>query len=282
MEGLRHIGLHVKKPKIILAESPLSAIAFFLGSNRAWAYRQWNDKQVKLMTDSLRVHPVLDPTNILIHGNYLANLTSSTEETITKAIIKIKVELETMDLLGLHHYVHHPGTLNKGDRQVQLQKYMDNLIGCMTESKCNVLIENMASHTRLGSTISDLQWMMEHIPSNPQVDPRRVCLCLDTAHSWGAGWPMDQWGPLKRDLKTRGIWKNVKGIHLNGSKAQWNSGRDLHKNVMSLGDQIPQTFWDEFLRDGDVHGLPCITETKEPEVMVYRQKLIDFSKNNNK
>lgn len=92
------------------------------------------------------------------------------------------------------------------------------------------LLENMAAGGNvLGSTFEDLRDMIEGVESK-----HRVGVCLDTAHSFAAGYDLRSPEAFKKTLEefdsTVGL-KYLRALHLNDSKAPFDARRDLHANI---------------------------------------------------
>lgn len=93
-------------------------------------------------------------------------------------------------------------------------------------------------------------------------DKSRVRVCLDTCHTFAAGYDlrtpetyaatMDEFG------KTVGF-EYLAGIHLNDSKAKLGGNKDLHENI-GLGE-IGLTGFRELVRDPRMTGIPMVLET---------------------
>ena len=76
---MQNYGLHVKIPRKsgILKDTPLTALAFFLGPPQGWECSNWDDKIVKNFRTSLEVCPNLSSNKIAVHGCYLINPAST-------------------------------------------------------------------------------------------------------------------------------------------------------------------------------------------------------------
>jgi AP endonuclease-1 len=109
----------------------------------------------------------------------------------------------------------------------------------------------------IGATFEDLADIIAQID-----DKERVGVCLDTCHSFTAGYdlrtPEAFHETMDRFEKVIGL-KYLKALHMNDSKAPFNSGRDLHANIGTgfLGLRA----FHNIMNDPRLWGLPMVLET---------------------
>ena len=252
---MENYGLHVEIPRKngILKNTPLTAIAFFVGSPQGWNISNWNTDIVKKFTTSLSECPNLSSNKIVVHGCYLINPASIKEEIKIKSEKRFLEEVKICDILGAGNYVFHPGS-NK-DTQKSLQYTVDLInLGLRETKNVNILVENMTKTNTLCQTWQEVEWIIKHV-NNP-----RVGSCLDTAHCWGAGAKKGMFMDTLLDDYDRivGI-DTLKAIHLNDSKVEYGSNIDRHEDI--LKGKIPHSFWDSFIFDKRVKTIPAILET---------------------
>jgi AP endonuclease-1 len=93
-------------------------------------------------------------------------------------------------------------------------------------------------------------------------DKTRVRVCLDTCHTFAAGYDLRTPEAYKETMdefaKVVGF-EYLAGIHLNDSKAPLGGNRDLHENI-GLGE-IGLTGFRELVRDPRMAGIPMVLET---------------------
>jgi deoxyribonuclease-4 len=96
--------------------------------------------------------------------------------------------------------------------------------------RSKVVIENVAGgDRRIGGRFEELRSLLEEIG-----DPARTGLCLDTAHTFGAGYPIHTASGLEDTLAE---WDKVLGFgrlelfHFNDSGAGLGSHRDIHEHL---------------------------------------------------
>lgn len=93
-------------------------------------------------------------------------------------------------------------------------------------------------------------------------DKTRVRVCLDTCHTFAAGYDLRTTESYKETMeefsKTVGF-EYLAGIHLNDSKAPLGGNKDLHENI-GLGE-IGLSGFRELVRDPRMAGIPIVLET---------------------
>jgi AP endonuclease-1 len=109
----------------------------------------------------------------------------------------------------------------------------------------------------IGSTFEDLRDIIALIK-----DKSRVGVCIDTCHTFAAGYPLDPPTKFRETIdsfdKIVGI-NYLKALHLNDSKAPLASHRDLHQNI-GLGFLGLRTFH-SVMNEPRFEGLPLVLET---------------------
>jgi deoxyribonuclease-4 len=95
-----------------------------------------------------------------------------------------------------------------------------------------------------------------------QVDDGRLGLCLDTAHLFAAGVPLDVAAgvrSLSEDLRGRGLSRRLALVHANDSAFERGAHRDRHADI---GDgMIGQAGWRALANDPLLGSVPWILET---------------------
>ena len=98
-------------------------------------------------------------------------------------------------------------------------------------------------------------------------DQRRVGICLDTAHTFAAGFDIRTPDGLKRTLDDfdRIVgFKYLRGMHLNDSKAAFDSHVDRHE---SLGKgHLGWMPFQQIMKDSRFANMPLIIETPDEDL----------------
>ena len=107
-----------------------------------------------------------------------------------------------------------------------------------------------------GKSGSDLEHVKDLIE---RVGSPRLGWCFDTCHGHAAGYMLAMDDKNALDEITRlGLWKDLRCVHVNDSKDDFDSGRDRHENI---GDgNLDKDDLKAFLADKNVRKLPLILE----------------------
>ena len=109
----------------------------------------------------------------------------------------------------------------------------------------------------IGSTFEDLRDIIVQVE-----DKSRIGVCLDTCHVFAAGYDLRTPTAFRKTFddfdKIVGL-KYLRALHLNDSKAPFNSHRDLHQNI-GLGFLGLRAFHN-VMNEPRLEGLPMVLET---------------------
>ena len=251
---MQFYGPHISIPKKGEIPQQLTACAFFLASPRTWRTPSWDSKSIIKFKQSVEEHKDLSFENIVVHSCYLINPCSKNTNVRRKSKIRFIKEINLCDTLNVKNYVFHPGVLK--DTQKGLQYTLDLINDATSDTKnVTILIENMTGTNKLCQTWQEVEWLLKRVNNK-----KRVGVCLDTAHCWGAGESKGMCMDTLLDDYDKIIgMKHLKAIHLNDSKVAYGSNKDRHEDI--LKGKIPKTFWKPFLMDKRIKKIPGILET---------------------
>lgn len=245
---MEHYGCHVSKPKIIDPESPLTAIAWFLGAPQRWYLKPLKDAEAVKIKQGLIRHPLLRLSDVVIHACYLINLASTDVNILAKSRKRFREELTECNRMGVLNYVLHPGSARDAKRYDRLKQELREGLDEVGGDVC-VLVENMTGGNLL---CSDLKSCSEVANSH-----ERIKVCIDTAHAWGEGWP-DMEHLWDQVLSVVGLNK-LGAIHLNDSKVVHGKKKDAHENLFQ--GHVPREWIKAWIRDSRLRNVPVIMET---------------------
>ena len=157
---MENYGLHVEIPrKGVIKDTPLTAMAFFVGPPQAWKMSKWDAPMIDIFKRSLEECPNLSSNKIVVHGCYLINPASLKEDVKIKSQQRFLEEVKVCDLLNAGNYVFHPGT-NK-DTHKSLQNTVDLINAGLCHTKnVNILVENMTKTNTLCQTWQEVEWVL--------------------------------------------------------------------------------------------------------------------------
>ena len=202
---------------------------------------------------------------LVIHDNYLINLASADPEIRRKSVSAFRRELQRALALGADYLVAHPGSAKGSSASVAVKTCIESLkeaAGGISLERLMVLIENTAGQ---GSVIGrSFEEVAEIIAGAGRELP--VGACIDTAHSFAAGYSVHTIAGLPKTLKqlekTVGLRK-VRIIHANDSKAAFDSHVDRHEHIGK--GQIGAAAFGRIVRHPQLRDIPFICETPVDE-----------------
>jgi deoxyribonuclease-4 len=202
------------------------------------------------------------PQQVLPHAGYLINLANPDEAAHAKALDSFVGEIQRCADLGLTLLNLHPGShLRKLEPLAACARVAESVNEALRRTRgVTVVIENTAGQGAcLGSTFEELAAIVVGV-----TDKSRVGVCLDTAHTFAAGFDIRTRDGLARTLDAfdQAVgFRYLRGMHLNDSKVGHNSHVDRHE---SLGKG--HLGWEPFrwiMRDARLAGLPLVIETPD-------------------
>ena len=202
------------------------------------------------------------PRQVLPHAGYLINLANPDDTAHAKALASFIGELQRCADLGLTMLNLHPGShLRKLEPAAACARVAGAINEALRQTRgVTVVIENTAGQGAcLGATFEELAAMIAGVE-----DKKRIGICLDTAHTFAAGFDIRTAGGLQRTLDAfdRLVgFRYLRGLHLNDSKVGLGSRVDRHE---SLGQG--HLGWEPFrliMRDARFANLPLVIETPD-------------------
>ena len=209
--------------------------------------------------NSTHPNPITPHSHILPHGSYLVNLAQEDAEKATQAYNAFLDDLHRCESLGIRLYNFHPGWTGSHPRSSAIARIAKALNRAHTATKTvTPVLETMAGGGNvIGSTFEDLRDIIAQVD-----DKGRIGVCLDTCHVHAAGYDLRNPAAFKKTLdefdKVVGM-KYLCALHLNDSKAPFNSHRDLHQNI-GLGFLGLRAFHN-VMNEPRFEGLPMVLET---------------------
>jgi len=213
----------------IANDTGCDAVQLFSRNPRGWKAKPLTGDAIALFR-KVRKQTRLSP--VLIHANYLINLSAADEIILLKSIESFREEVERAIALGVDYLVVHPGSARGCPEQDALEICALSLqVACkgLRFGKVRILLENTAGQGEcIGHRFEHLRAIMDRCPKLP------LGVCVDTAHSFTAGYDIREEDGLEATIaiikKTVGL-KNVRAVHFNDSKAPFNSRVDRHWHI---------------------------------------------------
>lgn len=243
-------------------ERGCTAFQIFTRNPRGWKYSELRKDDVLLFKE--KVYRYGYKEYVVAHMPYLPNLASPKEEIYRKSLESLINELERSGTLGIHYLVIHLGS-HMGEGIEVGRKNLINAIDTALSKVDNavyILLENMAGQKNsVGSKFEDIAILIDQTSFKD-----RVGVCFDTAHAFAAGYDLRTKSAVEQTLSEFEEvigFKWLRVMHLNDSKAELGSGRDIHEHI-GLG-YIGEDGFRYLLEDPRINNLPLILETPVDE-----------------
>jgi deoxyribonuclease-4 len=167
------------------------------------------------------------------HSGYMINLAATNPEFLEKSRRALREELIRADQLRLPFLVLHPGAHMGVGVEGGLQKViasLDAVFDEIPEVKTRVALENTAGQgSCLGCDFEHLAAILQNVR-----EPDRLCVCIDTAHLFAAGYDIGTAGGAEETFRKfdRIVGrKRLAALHLNDSKTALGSRVDRHEHI---------------------------------------------------
>lgn len=206
----------------------------------------------------------MSPKNVMAHGAYVLNVSTSIDEQYSRASGGLTKELERSTMLGLGQFCFHPGAAVTGDLEGAYARVARAITHAVetVPGTTRVLVENTAGAGRtVGRTPMEIGTILAEVPKALRY---RTGYGLDTCHLFAAGFEINK--DEKTLKETLDAFEEATGeppsfFHLNDSEGALGSNRDRH---MLLGDgQIGVEAFRWLLRDRRTQDIPLILETPQ-------------------
>ena len=264
---MKYIGAHVSAsggvenaPKNALAIEA-NAFALFTKNQRQWVSAPLSEKSISLFKQRCR-EGGFDPKYILPHDSYLINLGNPDEEGLQKSRAAFLDEMQRCEQLGLCMLNFHPGSHLK---KISIEECLDKIAESinMTLAKTTgvtAVIENTAGQgSNVGNRFEEIRHIIDKVD-----DKSRVGVCLDTCHTYSAGYDIvGAYDEVFEEFDRVIGFGYLRAIHLNDSKKPLSSRVDRHDSV---GDgTLGLEFFRRFMNDTRFDDIPIILETPDEE-----------------
>jgi deoxyribonuclease-4 len=204
------------------------AIQIFGSSPQAWAFKPVPGEQIELFKQGL-ADAGIGP--VFLHAIYLINLGTPDKEKLKKGIDSLANYMKLATDLGATGVIFHPGSHGGRGYEAVLPQAVEAIkIVLDTAPEGPVLaVENMAGMGRhIGAKFEELGGILD------SVDSPRLKICLDTQHSFAAGYDLTNPEGIQAmldELDAGPGSANVAAVHANDSKRVCGSGVDRHDNI---------------------------------------------------
>lgn len=262
---MKYIGAHVSASggvefaPINAHEIGANAFALFTKNQRQWVSKPLTEESIRLFKENCEKLGFL-PEYILPHDSYLINLGHPEEEGLTKSRAAFLDEMQRCEELGLKLLNFHPGShLNKISIEECLSRIAESINIALEKTKgVTAVIENTAGQgSNLGNKFSELRYIIDRVE-----DKSRVGICLDTCHTFTAGYDfLTDYDKVFDEFDQEVGFQYLRGMHLNDSKKELGSHVDRHDSIGK--GLIGSVFFERLMKDERFDNMPLILETPD-------------------
>jgi deoxyribonuclease-4 len=235
-----------------------TAMQIFVKNNMQWFARPFRREEISAFLNH-RQRGALG--SVFAHANYLINLAATNPQFHANSLRALSEELVRADQLELPFLVLHPGAHLGAGEEAGLEKTVasiDRVFANLPKIKTKIALETTAGQgSCLGHRFEHLAYIIENVR-----DPKRLCVCLDTAHVFAAGYDVGSKKAIRkmfRDFERAIGRERLAALHLNDSKTARGSRVDRHEHIGK--GQIGLDAFRFIMRDRRFRKIPKVLET---------------------
>ena len=239
-----------------------TAMQIFVKNNMQWFARPLSREEIRAFLNHVQRGELF---SVFAHANYLINLAATNPQFHANSIRALSEELTRADQLELPFLVLHPGAHLGAGEEAGLDKVVesiDRVLAGLPKIKTRIALETTAGQgTCLGHKFEQLAYIIGCVRER-----ERLCVCLDTAHVFAAGYDISNESSLRKTFRDfdRVIGRNrLVAVHLNDSKTACGSRVDRHEHIGK--GRIGLDAFRFIMRDRRFRKIPKVLETPKGE-----------------
>ena len=241
-----------------------SAIQMFVKNNMQWFARPLAPEEIRAFLEHRQRSDLL---SIFAHANYLINLAATNPQFHANSIRALSEELTRADQLQLPFLVLHPGAHLGAGEEAGLEKIVasiNRVFRKIPKGRTRIALETTAGQgSCLGHTFEQIAYIIDNVR-----EPKRLCVCLDTAHIFAAGYEIENEAGVRKTFcefdRVIGL-DQLAAIHLNDSKTARGSRVDRHQHIGK--GQIGIDAFRFIMRHPRLQKIPKVIETPKGKEM---------------
>src|SRR3954463_14304299 len=235
-----------------------TAMQIFVKNNMQWFARPLLREEIAAFLDHAQRREL---HAAFAHANYLINLAATNPQFHANSLRALSEELVRADQLELPFLVMHPGAHLGAGEEAGLEKIIASIDAIWTvipKVKTKIALETTAGQ---GSCLGDRFEQLAAIIENVR-EPERLCVCLDTAHVFEAGYDIGSEAAVKKVFRNFDCvigLNRLAALHLNDSKTPLCSRVDRHEHIGK--GRIGLEAFRVIMRDRRFRKIPKVLET---------------------
>jgi deoxyribonuclease IV len=235
-----------------------TAMQIFVKNNMQWFARPLTPVEITAFLNHAQRNQL---GAVFAHANYLINLAATNPQFHFNSMRALGEELIRADQLRLPFLVVHPGAhLGAGEEGGlnTIVASIDQVLAAIPKVKTRIALETTAGQgSCLGCSFEQIDYILASVR-----EPERLCVCLDTAHVFAAGYDIGTEPGVRKVFgefdRIVGL-KRLSAIHLNDSKTARGSRVDRHEHIGK--GQIGLAAFRFIMRNPQLLKIPKVLET---------------------
>lgn len=270
---MKYIGAHVSTTGGV-ENAPVNAhaiganaFALFTRNQRRWVSPPLTPKSIALFKERCEAYG-FRPEAILPHDSYLINLGHPVEEDRKKSQQAFLDEMLRCSQLGLTMLNFHPGShLREITEEECLNNIAESINRALDQTTgVTAVIEDTAGQgSNLGYRFEQLRYIIDKVE-----DKSRVGICIDTCHTYTAGYDLVQhYEEVMQEFEQVIGLSYLRAFHVNDSMKPLGSHVDRHDSIGKglMGEE----FFRQLMRDPRTDNIPLILET--PDESLWQEEI---------
>ena len=204
------------------------AAQIFLTPPQQWRSSKVEPEQAQAFRERAAASSV---ESVFVHGAYLINLATDDKTNLQRSTSSLKSSMNTCGLLGIKGVIFHLGS-HKGQGLdsvfEQICEACTDVLDATADGPLLILENSAGAGGTIGSRFADLGRIIREVGSE------RVKVCIDTQHSYAAGYDFASAEGLElamTEFEQEVGFDRLVAVHANDSKVELGSGRDRHENI---------------------------------------------------
>src|SRR2546430_15180899 len=174
-----------------------TAMQIFVKNNMQWFARPLRREEIRTFLDHVQRGELL---SVFGHANYLINLATTNPQFHANSVRALSEELTRADQLELPFLVLHPGAHLGTGEEAGLERIVAAINRVFRKNpkvKTRIALETTAGQgSCLGHRFEQIGYIIQNVR-----EPERLCVCLDTAHVFAAGYDIGSEGGTKKAFR---------------------------------------------------------------------------------